>query len=100
MCGSQEPNGSLLEGPNTYRAASLVLLSPVYASVLCVVGTAAGRHAYFAGMATKIWGRFLLSSARQRLLHSTPQAKVQSSMLSLAATAAVAAAIPNSDSQT
>ena len=71
-----EPTGSLLEGPNSYRAASLALLSPVYGAVLCVVGTAAGRHVYFANMASKIWGRFLPTSARQHLMSMPPQTKV------------------------
>ena len=71
----QEPTGSLVEGPNTYRVASLLLLSPVYASVLCVEGTASGRHVYFASMATKIWGRFLPAAARHRLLCAPARSK-------------------------
>ena len=56
--------GSLVEGPWSYRITSLVLVSPVYACMLVTYGTLAGRHTYFAGMARKIVGRFLPSSLR------------------------------------
>mmetsp|Transcript_71949 Transcript_71949/g.105407 ORF Transcript_71949/g.105407 Transcript_71949/m.105407 type:complete len:93 (-) Transcript_71949:165-443(-) len=70
-----EPTGSLAEGPNTYRAASLLLLSPVYASVLVCVGTLSGRHVYFAKMTHKIWSRFLPGALKHRLLCSPSQTK-------------------------
>jgi len=40
-----------------------------------VVGTMSGRHVYFAGMAVKIWGRFLPTSVRPRLLCAPARAK-------------------------
>eukprot|EP00290_Baffinella_frigidus_P045486 CAMPEP_0180414860 /NCGR_PEP_ID=MMETSP0989-20121125/45884_1 /TAXON_ID=697907 /ORGANISM="non described non described, Strain CCMP2293" /LENGTH=183 /DNA_ID=CAMNT_0022419591 /DNA_START=174 /DNA_END=721 /DNA_ORIENTATION=- len=64
----QEPEGSLMQGPNTYRAASLLFLSPAYAVTLCAVGTAAGRHVFFASMGAKILGRFMPRSVSQRIL--------------------------------
>ena len=72
---TNEPEGSLINGPWTYRLTSLLLLSPVYAAVLCLVGTAAGRHVYFARMASKIWGRFLPKTQRDRVLCEAGQKK-------------------------
>lgn len=51
--------GSMKDGPWSYRIASLVAVSPVYATILVAVGTAAGRHRFFAAMARKIVGRFV-----------------------------------------
>jgi hypothetical protein len=51
--------GSLMEGPNSYRVASVLIVSPMYALTLVTVGTLAGRHRYFGGMTTRILGRFL-----------------------------------------
>ena len=51
--------GSMREGPWSYRILSLVLVSPIYATFLVTFGTIAGRHLFFAGMARKIFGRFL-----------------------------------------
>ena len=51
--------GSLKEGPWSYRISSILAVSPIYASMLVTFGTIAGRHRFFAGMAHKIFGRFL-----------------------------------------
>ena len=51
--------GSMREGPWSYRITSLVLVSPIYATLLVTFGTVAGRHRFFAYMASKIFGRFL-----------------------------------------
>ena len=59
--------GSWRDGPWSYRVGSVLLVSPVYASVLVALGTAAGRHAFFAGMGTKILGRFLPRAAGEKL---------------------------------
>ena len=51
--------GTMMDGPNSYRILSFLLVSPIYACVLLTVGTLAGRHTYFANMAKKILGRFV-----------------------------------------
>jgi len=55
-CGLE---GSLIEGPNSYRVASLVVVSPIYASMLVTIGTLAGRHRFFGSMASRILSRFV-----------------------------------------
>uniref|UniRef100_A0A7S2D5C5 DUF6787 domain-containing protein n=1 Tax=Florenciella parvula TaxID=236787 RepID=A0A7S2D5C5_9STRA len=54
--------GTMSEGPWSYRIGSILAVSPVYACVLLTVGTVAGRHTFFSMMATNIFGRFLPSS--------------------------------------
>lgn len=39
--------GSMREGPWSYRICSLVIMTPIYATLLVVVGTVFGRHFYF-----------------------------------------------------
>ena len=60
--------GSWVEGPNSYRVSSLVLISPIYSMILITLGTLAGRHRFFATMGVKIMGRFLPASWKQRIL--------------------------------
>lgn len=50
--------GSMREGPWTYRICSLVIMTPIYATLLVVVGTIFGRHAYFRHFSVKIFSRF------------------------------------------
>ena len=59
--------GSLREGPNSYRVTSILAVSPIYATLLVTFGTLAGRHRFFAGMAQKIFGRFLPSFFMNRI---------------------------------
>ena len=59
--------GSMREGPWSYRITSLVAVSPIYATLLVTIGTVAGRHRFFAYMATKIFGRFLPSPVMTRI---------------------------------
>ncbi len=59
--------GSMMDGPWSYRIGSLALVSPIYACVLIGVGTLAGRHTYFAGMGRKILSRFLPRQLGQRI---------------------------------
>ena len=59
--------GSLRDGPWSYRIGSLVLVSPIYATVLIFTGTVAGRHMYFAMMGRKILGRFLPRKLGQKI---------------------------------
>lgn len=51
--------GSLRDGPNSYRVLSLVLVSPIYSVLLMSFGTLAGRHTFFFGMGKKILSRFI-----------------------------------------
>jgi hypothetical protein len=60
--------GTLIDGPNEYRIVSLLCVSPIYALILGVTGTLAGRHTYFAKMSAKILGRFLPKKASEKLL--------------------------------
>ena len=50
--------GSFKEGPWSYRLCSIIIMSPIYASLLVLVGTAFGRHAYFRHFSVKIFSRF------------------------------------------
>ena len=61
-------DGTWRDGPWSFRIGSLLLVSPVYACVLTVLGTACGRHPYFARMGLRIIGRFMPSSVQERLL--------------------------------
>jgi hypothetical protein len=60
-------DGTMMEGPNSYRVGSVLLVSPMYAAVLLTVGTVVGRHPYFAGMAKQTISRFLPSPLATRL---------------------------------
>lgn len=50
--------GSLKEGPWSYRICSVVIMTPLYACMLVLVGTTFGRHAYFRHFAVKMFSRF------------------------------------------
>lgn len=70
--------GSLYEGPNSYRVLSIVLVSPIYACILVTVGTLSGRHSYFANMARKIIGRFMPASFLRKVTCPPAQQKFDS----------------------
>jgi hypothetical protein len=59
--------GTIIEGPWSYRIASVFIISPIYACVLVTVGTLAGRHVFFANMARKIVSRFMPSKFSTKL---------------------------------
>ena len=67
--------GSMREGPWSYRIISILAVSPIYASFLVTFGTIAGRHVFFANMARKIFGRFLPSSLRPKVGCEAARAK-------------------------
>mmetsp|Transcript_23963 Transcript_23963/g.36936 ORF Transcript_23963/g.36936 Transcript_23963/m.36936 type:complete len:192 (+) Transcript_23963:27-602(+) len=50
--------GSLKDGPWSYRICSIVIMTPIYATLLVVVGTVFGRHAYFRHFSVKMFSRF------------------------------------------
>eukprot|EP01061_Rhynchopus_euleeides_P010273 TRINITY_DN19704_c0_g1_i1.p1 TRINITY_DN19704_c0_g1~~TRINITY_DN19704_c0_g1_i1.p1 ORF type:complete len:187 (+),score=28.21 TRINITY_DN19704_c0_g1_i1:99-659(+) len=60
--------GSMAEGPWSYRFASIFLISPMYTLIVLTAGTLAGRHATFAKVAARMWKRFLPESARLKLM--------------------------------
>ena len=51
--------GSMKEGPWSYRLISLAVLMPAYSIMLVTIGTIAGRHHYFKRTALRMWGRLL-----------------------------------------
>lgn len=50
--------GSLKDGPWSYRICSLVIMTPLYSAMLVCVGTIFGRHHYFRHFAVKMFSRF------------------------------------------
>jgi hypothetical protein len=50
--------GNFRDGPWSYRICSLVIMTPIYATLLVCVGTVFGRHAYFRHFSVKMWSRF------------------------------------------
>lgn len=60
--------GSLINGPNSYRVMSLLFISPIYALMLTFFGTLTGRHNYFAKMGLRIFGRFLPKALVDKIL--------------------------------
>lgn len=67
--------GTLVDGPNSYRIMSVLCVSPVYAMVLLVIGTVSGRHNYFARMSMKILGRFVPKSVIHKIVCKPALAK-------------------------
>ena len=51
--------GSMRDGPWSYRILTLLLVPPAYSVMLVTIGTALGRHAYFKRVALRMWGRLL-----------------------------------------
>jgi hypothetical protein len=68
--------GSFVEGPNSYRVASLFIISPCYAILLITLGTISGRHLFFARMAFKILGRFIPKSMLTNVLCTPAKLKI------------------------
>ncbi|GAB5366196.1 hypothetical protein AAMO2058_001124100 [Amorphochlora amoebiformis] len=71
--------GSLKDGPWSYRIGSLLLVSPVYACMLLGIGTLAGRHNFAAKMFKRIMGRFLPASVTSALVCPQGAARAASS---------------------
>ena len=62
--------GSMRDGPWSYRITSILAVSPIYATLLVTFGTVAGRHRFFARMASNIFGRFLPNAVIRRVADS------------------------------
>ncbi len=60
-------DGTWKDGPWSYRIASVVIISPIYACILVTIGTLAGRHIFFANMGRKIISRFMPKSASEKI---------------------------------
>ncbi|KAF9291851.1 hypothetical protein BGZ68_001843 [Mortierella alpina] len=58
--------GSMKEGPWSFRIAYLSTTLPLYSCVLLTVATIAGRRPYFKKVVLRMWGRFLPKKALQR----------------------------------
>ena len=69
--------GSMIEGPWSYRIGSILMVSPMYALTLLLIGTISGRHIFFAKMSFKILGRFFPKSLLHRALCGPARSKVQ-----------------------
>lgn len=69
--------GSLWEGPNSYRVISIVCVSPVYAIILGVAGTLAGRHPFFSKMSYKILNRFIPKLLLEKMLCNPAKLKLK-----------------------
>ena len=67
--------GSLMEGPNSYRVISILTISPIYALLLFTFGTISGRHVFFAQMSNKILGRFIPKTLLSRAYCNPAKAK-------------------------
>jgi hypothetical protein len=51
--------GSLKEGPWSFRFAYILVMMPVYSIMLLTIGTFFGRYYYFKKFVIKMWSRFL-----------------------------------------
>ncbi|CAG8535321.1 6993_t:CDS:2 [Ambispora gerdemannii] len=51
--------GSFLEGPWSYRLTYLSITLPLYSLILLIIGTIAGRHAFFKNVVVRMWGRLI-----------------------------------------
>lgn len=50
--------GTLKDGPWSYRICSIVIMTPIYSTLLVLVGTVFGRHHYFRHFSVKMFSRF------------------------------------------
>ena len=60
--------GTMTDGPWSYRILSVLIISPIYATVLMTLGTLSGRHNFFAKMGLKIIARFLPKSFTSKIV--------------------------------
>lgn len=51
-------DGTMKDGPWSYRICSLVIMTPIYATLLVCTGTLFGRHVYFRHFSVKMFSRF------------------------------------------
>jgi len=51
--------GTMKDGPWSYRVAYISLITPIYSVILVSVGTIFGHHYFFKKMSLKIWARLI-----------------------------------------
>jgi hypothetical protein len=71
--------GSMIDGPWSYRIGSLLLVSNMYAITLFTLGTLAGRHAFFGKMSFKILGRFFPKKFLEKVVCEPARVKIANS---------------------
>eukprot|EP00906_Rhabdomonas_costata_P024361 RCo035032 len=59
--------GSLRNGPNSFRLMYVLLVPPIYSILLVCLGTLVGRRKYFTKVALRMWGRILPASIVKKL---------------------------------
>jgi len=57
--------GSLKDGPWSYRLIYFPIMMPLYSLLLLAIGTLFGRHHYFKKFALRMWSRFLPKSLKK-----------------------------------
>ena len=53
--------GSMMDGPNSYRLLSVMTVTPIYTVILITLGTLVGRHTFFASQGVRMLNRFGLN---------------------------------------
>jgi len=51
--------GTLMDGPNSFRLAYFAIMMPSYSVLLLLVGTLFGRHLFFRNFVLKMWSRVI-----------------------------------------
>jgi len=67
--------GTIIDGPWSYRILSVLIISPIYATVLMTLGTLSGRHNFFANMGMKIIKRFIPRDVASKVICKGAKAK-------------------------
>lgn len=60
--------GPFMESPLQYILSTILITSPIYSIIVFSIGTLAGRHIFFANMATKVISRFLPNQVKQKII--------------------------------
>jgi len=58
--------GTMREGPWSYRILSIAFMMPIYSLLLVSFGTLFGRHVYFKRIALRMWQRFIPKRYREK----------------------------------
>ena len=59
--------GTIKDGPWSYRFAYFGVMMPIYSTLLLSIGTVFGRYAYFKKFTIKMYSRFLPQSLLNKL---------------------------------
>jgi len=63
--------GTLRNGPNSYRVGYVCIMMPSYSTILLCVGALFGRYQYFRRVVLRMYGRFLPASLRNKIFGPT-----------------------------